>query len=343
MYMCNALYIPEMKYHLIPPFAMRLSGLIVDECPKFLARKASITNHSILFPRQSIRIPLYLRGIVSYFPCRRPTSCELNDDSILVLDLTPRASEWNPHDSKYSELEAAMTDYKGDIREQSEVARHQLMGVTSASEMDAVLRGVNRCLDSGSFASDLQVVASVGIYDLHYIRNHSSGESGGRTICNIRTSRRRGATDPSELAKLWRIGTDAAKRTLDTCIQLMVRSSQDPTLNKRFSISDRRLRYNRTTAIVFMDTFFTSKPEKRGSTGGTRSLRGFGCAQVFVTDFNHTHIVPMYKKSDVIYSVKHYFKNVGVPPAIVCVITLWNRWLERQRSFVMNAIVIFGS
>jgi len=321
LYMCNALYIPVMKYHLIPPFAMCLAGLIVDECPKFLAQKASIANHSVLFPSHSIRIPLYLRGIVSYFPSRRPTSDELNDDSMLVLDLTPRASEWNPHDNKYSELEAAMIDYKGDIREQDELPRHQLMGVVS-SESDVVLRGVNRCLDVSSFASDLQVVASVGIYDWESMKGSTSGETrsaGTNQVCGVKTSRKRGAVDPDELAELWRIGTDAAKRTLDTCTQLLVRSSQDPTLNKRFSTSDRRLRYNRISSNVFMDTFFTLQPERSGSKeGGTRSLRGFGCAQVFVTDFNHTHVVPLNKKGDVPFSVKHYFKNVGVPPAIIC-------------------------
>jgi hypothetical protein len=84
LYVCNALYIPEMWYHLMPPcFAMRLAGLLVDECPKFLARQATIANHSVYFPNHHVRIPLYLRGIVSYFSCRRPTSEELNDDSIL--------------------------------------------------------------------------------------------------------------------------------------------------------------------------------------------------------------------------------------------------------------------
>jgi hypothetical protein len=212
-----------------------------------------------------------------------------------------------------------MIDYKGDIQEQGDMmSRHQLMGVVS-SESDVILRGVSRCLEGGSFASDLQVVASAGMYDLQCLQNQLSGENTPNMIVSgVNSTKRRGAVDPDELARLWRIGSDAAKRTLDTCTQLMVRSSQDPTLSKRFSTSDQRLRYNRTTANVFMDTFFTSQQERRGSKGGTRSLRGFGCAQVFVTDFNHTHVVPLFKKSDVTYSVKHYFKNVGIPPAIIC-------------------------
>lgn len=30
------------------------------------------------------------------------------------------------------------------------------------------------------------------------------------------------------------------------------------------------------------------------------------------------HAVPLYKKEDVPFAVKSYFKNVGIPPAFVC-------------------------
>jgi hypothetical protein len=234
MVVYNALYIPEMKFHLIPPFVMRLSGLLVDECPKFLARNASITNHSIFFPDHDIRIPLHLRGIVSYFPCRRPTREELNDSSLLTLNLTPDTPEWNPHNEAYSALEAAMVDYKGEIRERDDKVTQYLLPVYT-SEIDAILRRVSRCLDAGSFASDLFVVASVGQYDLR--RNE-------RFLSGVSSSLKRGRVDAEELSKLWNIGLEAARRTLDTCTQLVVRSNENPTLNKRFSSNDRMLRYN---------------------------------------------------------------------------------------------------
>lgn len=315
MYICNALYIPEMKYHLMHPFLMCLAGILVDECPKFLAKRVSINNHSVFFPDKNIRIPLFLRGIISYFPCRRATSDELNDNSMLVLDLTPIvldltpiASEWNPHDAKYSDLEASMIDYKGEIREQGEISNHQLMSIGVAG-CEPVLKELNRCLDVGSFAADLQVVASVGTYDWKQTMGYDVGEQSEarNNISGVNSSRRRGSVDAQELAELWKIGLAAAKRTLDTCTQLLVRSSQDPTLNKRFSSSDQCRRYsNQVAANVFMDTFFTSQPERRGSKGGTRSQRGFGCAQqVFITDFNHTHVlVPLHKKEDVPFAVK---------------------------------------
>ena len=43
----NALHIMSMTVNLIPPFMMRLAGLIVNECPKFLSPNPTIENHSI--------------------------------------------------------------------------------------------------------------------------------------------------------------------------------------------------------------------------------------------------------------------------------------------------------
>ena len=50
LHLRNCLHIPSMSNHLIPPFMMRLTGLVVNECPKFLSIKPSIADHSIFFP-----------------------------------------------------------------------------------------------------------------------------------------------------------------------------------------------------------------------------------------------------------------------------------------------------
>ena len=46
--MRNALHVPDMTTCLIHPIMMRLSGLEVDECPKFLSKKPNERDHSIL-------------------------------------------------------------------------------------------------------------------------------------------------------------------------------------------------------------------------------------------------------------------------------------------------------
>ena len=85
----NALYIKDMVVNLIPPMMMRLAGLIVDECPKFLANSPSETNHSIYFEEHDLRIPLHLKGTISYIPTRRPTMHELRVNEEEYLLMTP--------------------------------------------------------------------------------------------------------------------------------------------------------------------------------------------------------------------------------------------------------------
>jgi hypothetical protein len=229
----------------------------------------------------------------------------VNDSHITKLNLTPDSSDWDPHDTKYVELEATMLDYKGEMCGAHEQPVHTLLAVNK-SESTATLRGVNRCLDVNLFAHDLQEVVSV----------HSKNESQWTVaIQGVVKSSKCGTVTAEELSK--RIGLEAAKRTLGVCTQLAVRTD-DPTLHKRFSSNDRMLRYNRISIPVFTDTFFTSKPDQKGNRGGTRSLRGFACVQVFVTEDNHTHVVSMSKKDNLPFAVKDYFKSVGVPSALVC-------------------------
>ena len=109
----NALYMKTMEVNLIPPFLMRLNGIEVNECPKFMSSNPSIKDHSIYFPEHNERIPLQLQGIVSYFPSRKPDEDEMYKH--LHFDLTPPKPTWNPHDTTYSSQESSMLTYDGEI------------------------------------------------------------------------------------------------------------------------------------------------------------------------------------------------------------------------------------
>ena len=61
-----------MEHNLLPPIMMRLNGLLLDECPKFLCPNPTIENHSIFFPTENNRLPLDLHGKTSYISTRRP-------------------------------------------------------------------------------------------------------------------------------------------------------------------------------------------------------------------------------------------------------------------------------
>ena len=57
---------PEMEECLVHPIMMRLVGIEVDECPKFLLKDPTISNHSIYFPEERLRIQMKLSGVISY-------------------------------------------------------------------------------------------------------------------------------------------------------------------------------------------------------------------------------------------------------------------------------------
>ena len=83
--------------------------------------------------------------------------------------------------------------------------------------------------------------------------------------------------------------------------QSLVRSLLEPTLSIRYKTNYRMLRYFRIQTDMFMDTYFASK--KLGT-----SMRGFTCAQLFVTDFGWCKVKPMKLRSELPLVIKSVFK-----------------------------------
>jgi len=59
---------------------------------------------------------------------------------------------------------------------------------------------------------------------------------------------------------------------------------------------------------MFMDTFFTS----------VKSIRGYKCAQLLVSDYGYIGILPMESRKDIHLALKQFFKDRGVPHVLVC-------------------------
>ena len=59
-----------------------------------------------------------------------------------------------------------------------------------------------------------------------------------------------------------------------------------------------------------MDTFFAIKK-------ATKSTRGNTCCQIFVTNKGCTYVEPMWRRSDMFFTLKSFAKEVGVPEAFV--------------------------
>lgn len=109
----NALHVTTMEHNLIPPFIMRAGGVQVNDTAKIHCDDPTEADHSIFFPDATLRIPLKLNGIFSYFNSRTPTTDELHYCDKLFI--TPDASEWNPNCTSFKENEEAMLNHDGGI------------------------------------------------------------------------------------------------------------------------------------------------------------------------------------------------------------------------------------
>ena len=192
--LCNALHFNRMENNLIPPFMMRLAGNEVDECPKFLSKNPTERNHSLYFPSQDIRIPFQLKGIISYIPTRCPTKQELDNKQGEYLMLTPNLPTWDLHTKVYRDQEHNMTDYNGNVKNQSN-KRKELEHEISAGY-------------SSRYSDNQHLIASVQILD--------------SVVSGVHSVHRKGRTNAATLAKRLKIPLEMAKRTLQSTTQLAV-------------------------------------------------------------------------------------------------------------------------
>ena len=281
----NALYLKQMETTLIPPFMMRVAGIEIDECPKFLARDPSIKNHSIYFPEDEIRIPMKLYGIISYIPARLPSTEELEGD-IESLELTPQTDHWDPHDECYQQQEDSMMNYKGELKEKP--IRKFIVSQTL----------ISRATDQVANCTDLTRRACEGGFSQHKIFAIKTAED------------RKSTLNPSDLAEVWGIGLETARRTIKVTTRLCVRDNENITLNRRYAVNDRMLRYKHIMTPIFMDTMYASR--KAG-----KSYRGFSCVQVFASEFGWMRVHLMRSEKEIHLSLKALFKDVGVPHPLI--------------------------
>ena len=291
----HALYVKSMEINLIPPIMMRIAGLYVDECPKFLSPCPTDTNHSITLPDADVRIPLQLNGTISYFPTRYPTSIELKENEGNYLLLSPNLPEWNPHTEEYRDQEYAMVDYNGNIKE-SKLKRADMATRLIMSSM-IERNSIDMSCDPGYF---IHTITTLG----------TTTEE--RNVDAFRVDKKAKRIDAETLSKRLNIPIEMAKKTLRATTQYATRSTNEPALTRKYRTNDRILRYARMYCDTFMDTFVSSKDAK--------SIRGFKSAQVFVTEFGHVFVVLMEDKSgkNIALAIKEYFREKGVPIHLIC-------------------------
>ena len=316
----HALYLESMKENLIPPFLMRLAGLEVDECPKFLAKEPREENHSIRFPSSDMRIHLKLEGIISYLPTRCPSPEELEQYSGEYLQLTPNTPDWDPSNTSFQHQEESMVDFDGNLRKRRKLSDGNRWTGSTGNEVldsyDVEAETIDKRYISAINSSAFDTISDPGWFALSLASLNQSNMRGDtvdkQRMSSIRFKGKK-SIDPNQLSRKWKIPLEMAKKTIRATTQLCIRSADVPSLSRRYKANDRMLRYLRVACKTFMDTMFSAK--KAGT-----SIRGYKAAQVFVTEFGHLFVVPMESKkgAEVAAALKRYFKEIGVPEAMIC-------------------------
>ena len=273
----NALYVESLESNLIPPFVMRLAGIQVNECPKFLSKHPTIQDHSLFFKSEDIRILLQLKNTISYFPTRLPSQSELqvyNTPDILTLSLSPESPNWNPHNSSYSTQEASMMDSRGDIIQRkdrtfliSDVVAHVLEPALLCNAL------IDRRNATSNITSNIQRVSCVMENGLTAFNSKYK-----RTFSISVVSSRGAGSDltPERLAKVFDVPIEVALQTMRFTNRDVPRNTKDISLNVRNNQDDQLLRYGRLQYSLYTDTSFAvatrGKKAKSGKSGV--SIRG---------------------------------------------------------------------
>ena len=119
--------------------------------------------------------------------------------------------------------------------------------------------------------------------------------------------KRAGFVDPRKLARNWKIGLEAARRTVEATTQLAVRDFTHTTGGRRLKPIHWVLRHKRLDVEVYTDTKIAK----------CKSLRGNTCAQVYATAYHFVCVYPMEKKGDAHLTLDDFFRDKGCPPVMV--------------------------
>jgi len=283
----QAILIPHMKVNLLSPMQVRANDIAVNDEPKSMVLNPSDDHHAIVVPPQEpnldgLRIPLSIRGVISYVTTRKPTIKEYEQcPEDHRIELTYESPEWDPSTTRFEEQEARMVDSSGALIEQELKPRaHQIAAFHQL---------------------DHEVLDDSLLYDALMMRCDA-------TLASVQTQQREWQVGPTSLAQTWGIGLQTAKRTLDVTTQRGIRTVLHPTLSRRFRTNDRQLRYRRLSHDMFTDTMEAS------IVSWHRQNR---YAQVFATRFGWVRAFPMKRKSDAHEALSLMAHRDGVPPAII--------------------------
>jgi hypothetical protein len=233
---------------------------------------------------EDIRIPLKLRGVISYFTVRCPTEDEILNPRRFNHIVMTSPTEWEPYNEELAIIEDALST-------------NQFIEVP-------LINPVTRNL------STLSTPIVTQSYDVHDDFNQRLQRRVLVTLSrqvNATTSTRKGSVDAETLSKRWYIGLNAAQRTLERSTQKGVRDFSVTGGMKRLKHTAHQLIFRHIRATVYTDTLFNKVKSTRQNT----------CAQIFVTTFHWSKVYPLRSKGDAHQALDLLHRDVGVFKTIV--------------------------
>ena len=165
-------------------------------------------------------------------------------------------TSWDPSDDALSKLEDALRNNIAPVR------REDIGQVPELHYVTAYNASPNSSRQHSSFISNYDVpyegdfdarsVAAVGtIQEIESLRSSAALDidsyaaylSDGRFVAASYTSKKKSLITPEDIARRWKCGLDAAKRTLNVTTQLAVRDTTNVSGDKRLSPYANLLRY----------------------------------------------------------------------------------------------------
>jgi hypothetical protein len=272
---------------LINPHQLRDYGINVCDDPWDPYRAVGIESDQGFIPFSS-------QGTTLYFETRSPTTWELDNLSTVLLT----APRWNPHD---------FTMPQGTVSVFSTVRSMENIPLCdNFAETDRVLGTISPALDtrilSALYSTAVQVHTSTA-YPGTATGTYTGVGTPGRLTAAM-TGTRHTKVNPENLARLWNIGIETAKRTLQVTTQQGIRTALHP-LHRCYHVDHLHLNRRRLNRDWFTDTLFSK----------ITSLQGNTCAQVY-TNGNYTSVHPMTSKARVGVTLTEFSDDVGIPDSL---------------------------
>lgn len=282
----ESLFIPGLQNHLLCPFQMRNNSVIVNKCPLQYIDPTQRNSYSHAVITDRLHIPLLLHGIISHFLVRKPTEDEVCNPHLYTQIEMTSANAWEPRNLHFGEIEKALRVNTPSIFPESDVRMRYISTVTTT------LCDISSALDQDAFFDCLQLYA----------------DTSPDFQVSVAVSKRKGTVTPTDLARRWYIGVEAARRTIERTTQRAVRDFAFTSGIRRLKATAYQLKYRHLRASVYTDTMYSK----------VKSLRQNTCAQIYVTSFYWCAVYPIQRQADAHYTLDSVvLRDVGVFNVII--------------------------